>query len=265
MSKEYLLHTGNSDQERLDVLAEIYDKGSQDFLLNQLPKETSNLLEVGCGHGHIAFWLAKNFPTCNIIGIDSSEEQVTICKQYKSQHNISNTKFMVHDIVNKKLDQKLDAVHIRFLLMHIKDWDACFENILNSCKKGASILIEESGFPFVCLPEENELFKRANYLVNQLANRTELKYDCFPLLWKYIKHLNVKVESVQFNLPVLTTEREKSFPWRCFEQIRQPLIMTGLSSDQEITEIVTNLQKVAADPKEIILSWRLMQLHLKTK
>lgn len=38
MSKEYLLNTGNSDQERLDVLAEIYDKGSQDFLLHQLPK-----------------------------------------------------------------------------------------------------------------------------------------------------------------------------------------------------------------------------------
>lgn len=265
MSKEYLLNTGNSDQERLDVLAEIYDKGSQDFLLHQLPKEASNLLEIGCGHGHIAFWLAKNFPNCNIIGIDSSEEQVNICEQYKNQNNITNTEFMVHDIVNNQFNQKLDAVHIRFLLMHIKDWDSCFKNILNSCKKGASILIEESGFPFVCLPEENELFKRANFLVNELANRAGLNYNCFPLLWKYIQHLDVEVANVEFNLPALTTEREKSFPWRCFEQIRQPLIMTGLSSDQEVTEIVTYLQRLAADPNEIILSWRLMQLHLKTK
>ena len=97
--------------------------------------------------------------------------------------------------------------------MHIKDWDSCFKNILNSCKKGASILIEESGFPFVCLPEENELFKRANFLVNELANRAGLNYNCFPLLWKFIQNLDVEIANVEFNLPALTTERQKSFQW----------------------------------------------------
>lgn len=264
MSLEYLPNIGNADLERLSILAEAYEEGSQNFLLKHLPKDTQNLLDVGCGHGQMTFWLSKNYPQCSILGIDSSQEQIDICNEYSKQHNTNNVNFKLHNITDSELEEnKFDVVYIRFLLMHVRNWDVCLNNILKSCKKGALILIEEPGFPYECWPKDNEYFQRANDLVKQMADITSLNYDCFPKLWKKVQELNVSIKSIQFNMPALVTERQKSLPFISFEQIREPLISAGVINDQEFTTLLDNVRGLVKDPNYIMGGWRMMQLAIQ--
>ncbi|UYZ84929.1 class I SAM-dependent methyltransferase [Entomomonas sp. E2T0] len=266
MSLEYLPNIGGADQERLSILAEVYDEGSQNFLSKNLPKNTKRLLDIGCGHGQMAFWLSKNYPKCHILGIDSSQEQVDICNELSKQYNTNNVAFKLHNIADNELEEdKFDVVYIRFLLMHVRNWDACLNNILKSCKQGALILIEEPGFPYECWPKDNEYFQRANDLVKQMADIASLNYDCFPKLWQKVQELNVNIKNVQFNMPALVTERQKSFPFISFEQIREPLISAGVTNDQEFTTLISKIRELVKDPNYIMGSWRMMQLAIQKK
>lgn len=259
-TEEYLPYTGAYDQERLSLLSEIYDEGSRQFVSGLMPKDKVRLLDIGCGHGQMAFWLAEKYPNCEVVAIDSAQEQIDICNAYKKEKKLSNVNFKLHDISQSALDNEhFDIVYLRFILMHIKDWDTCINNILNSSKEGALILVEESGFPYECWPN-NKDFKRANDLVKELAQKTGLNYDCFPKLWEYVQNLDVNIHSIRFNLPALITNRQKRFPLLSFEQIRQPLISVGLVSAQEIDELILEMRKLACNPKYLIGSWRMMQL-----
>jgi len=262
-SQSYLLRVGDADRERLEVLASIYDPGSQDFLQRHLPAQARTLIDLGCGHGQLTCWMAKAFSRAWVYGLDLSDEQLSICEQNRVALDVPNVSFHRHDVLDPAPDiPQADAVYCRYLLLHLREWDTFFHNVLALCKPGGSLLIEEPGFPFFCYPR-HEALDRANALGQALTSRMGLRFDCIDPLWRYVHALDsVRVKAYSFSQPILATDRQKSLLWRSFTQIHQPLVSMGLCTGQEADSILAQLAHIAGDPLYVVGTLRMVQLHL---
>ncbi|MBA2654730.1 MAG: methyltransferase domain-containing protein [Gammaproteobacteria bacterium] len=66
-------------------------------LLDIQPK--AQILDVGCGMGSSAFYLAKNF-NANVSGITLSQKQVSIAQRAADQQNVKNVNFKIEDALS---------------------------------------------------------------------------------------------------------------------------------------------------------------------
>ncbi|CAG8688087.1 10574_t:CDS:2, partial [Ambispora gerdemannii] len=87
--------------------------------------QDSRILDFGCGAGTWAIEIAKEFPNCEVTGVD-------ISTFFPINNDTPNVKFLEHNFQeNLQLpfdDNTFDLVHMRFLLADVKEKD--FENVL---------------------------------------------------------------------------------------------------------------------------------------
>lgn len=83
------------------------EKPTFDKYINPLLKEDFKVLDVGCGEGRIIQYLiAKGIRESNIVGVDSSEELLSIARR-----KLPRVKFLHSDITNPKLSfEELDLI-----------------------------------------------------------------------------------------------------------------------------------------------------------
>lgn len=266
-NRSYLFNVGVADQERLAILAEVYGSGSQAFLQTHALPRARTVLDIGCGHGQMTFWMAQQLQARGgkVVGIDTSDEQLNICRGKRNTNDVANVQFLHHDMGSGSPDLgPFDLAYCRFLLMHVKEWDSFFQNVLASCRSGGSFILEEPAFPFFCLPER-ESVKRANTLANLLSTTIGLTFDCSARLWSYVQDLDVDVVDVKFSQPTLTTPQQKSLISRSFDQIKAPLLAAKLATAREIDDIATDLEALVHDPHSLIGGLRVMQLELRKR
>ncbi|MFP3516641.1 class I SAM-dependent methyltransferase [Pseudomonas sp. SIMBA_077] len=256
----YLLNVGEHDKTRLSILSDIYNSGSRTFIERSTSHAPTHILDIGCGHGQMTQWLAEQFPQAQVTGMDVSTEQLDMSRANCSLPNVS---FVQHDFTQGILKHtSVDLVYIRYVLLHIKDWQAFFDNLLQSIAPDAKILLEEPGFPFFCYPS-NEHLDKANRLGCQLTQQLGLNYDCIEPLWHTVTHCErFKINQVSFTQPLLKSPEEKSILWRSFIQIAQPLVALGFATEEEVSAIVDELFNIANDQHSIVGSLRLIQLDL---
>ncbi len=105
---------------RLDKVKKMYEEypypglgdNLKDFSLysSNLPKEfhlkkNLKILDAGCGTGHYSCTLGKIFPQATVVGIDLSEQSISIAKQLSSLHNVNNLELVQGDC-NESILQK---------------------------------------------------------------------------------------------------------------------------------------------------------------
>src|SRR5215831_15165068 len=59
----------------------------------------ARVLEIGCGRGDFALWLARKYPLAAITGIDFSNGAIAVALAKLSSHNL-NVQFLVDDAEN---------------------------------------------------------------------------------------------------------------------------------------------------------------------
>ncbi len=140
-SKHYAI-MNNIDLDSEDSLLNWY-KASYDYYdkyLRQHLKLSDDLkiLELGCGIGGFLYYLKKNGSE-NFLGVDISEEQLSICQKYVT------TKVVNEDVLNflKKQDHKYDLIVLLDLIEHLgKDKIIQFIELLyNTLKVNGRILL----------------------------------------------------------------------------------------------------------------------------
>lgn len=101
----------------------------------------NNILDAGCGKGVFTFWLAKNFPSAKVLGVDIEEDIV------KSNNNIAmlaermNCSFSVADISNLSFESTFDCIISIDNLEHIYDDRAGALSLYRSLSPGGLLLL----------------------------------------------------------------------------------------------------------------------------
>jgi 2-polyprenyl-3-methyl-5-hydroxy-6-metoxy-1,4-benzoquinol methylase len=156
-------------------------EGTEKFV--SLLKPHATILDVGCGGGTKAKWLASK--GLSVTGMDFSEEMVKI-----AQENVPEATFFVGDMLElDKRSEKYDAVFAQASLLHIPKKDVTkvltgFKNILND-KGIIYIAVKEIGEDKI----EEKTIKEGDY-----GYEYERFFSFFSMdeLKNYLKELEMK-------------------------------------------------------------------------
>ena len=97
-----MFNNSNFDEHQYERYDDIREK-----IVNEIPqKHYNNILEIGCGCGHMAEILAKKIPNAKVVGIDIVEDYINTAKNLFNDS--LNLEFLCQDY--KDLNSKFDMI-----------------------------------------------------------------------------------------------------------------------------------------------------------
>lgn len=101
-------------------------------------KGSQNLIDFGCGTGHLLAEIHKQYPEISLTGCDFSEESIRISRQL-----LPGVNFQVADIYNipEEMQNQFDIVINTEVLEHLAHPSSALKNLLKLLKNGKGILI----------------------------------------------------------------------------------------------------------------------------
>jgi ubiquinone/menaquinone biosynthesis C-methylase UbiE len=127
--------------ERLQAIERVFDPASHRRI--QATGITTNwqCLEVGAGAGSITQWLA------GVVGKEGKVIAVDVDTRFLSNIRLSNIEVLEADIRSLPLEKhSFDLVHVRYVLIHLADFQVALSKMLDLLKPGGWIVIEEPDF-----------------------------------------------------------------------------------------------------------------------
>lgn len=104
------------------------------------------VLEVGCGRGDFAIWLASKYPSAEIVGIDFSVSAIEIAKGRASDHG-SRVYFQVDDSQSLSFaDESFDYVISCECLEHVPQPDLMAREIFRIMRPGAEFILTTENY-----------------------------------------------------------------------------------------------------------------------
>ncbi|KAF4517278.1 hypothetical protein B566_EDAN008612, partial [Ephemera danica] len=109
-------------------------------------KPGQRVLDVGCGLGGSAFYLASKYGV-SVLGLDLSRNMINRAKEYLSMQDEAVKKlvsFDVQDILKVDLPpNSFDAVYSRDAILHIENKEKLFKRLFDWVKPGGELLITD--------------------------------------------------------------------------------------------------------------------------
>jgi len=129
------------ERDRLSALESLYD-GASRRLLNDLGLAAGwRCLEVGCGAGGIATWLADRVgETGHVIATD-------LDTRFLDGHGRANLEVRTHNIATDPVDEAaFDVIHARAVIEHVADREQVIKRLVAALRPGGWLLLEEVDF-----------------------------------------------------------------------------------------------------------------------
>merc|ERR1712095_247574 len=109
-------------------------------------KPGMRVLDIGCGTGGSAFFMAKHYGA-EVLGIDLSDNMLAIANEHKREmrkevQNLVTFRFLDATLAHFPAET-FDVVYSRDAIMHIADKEPLYEKILTWLKPGGSLLNSE--------------------------------------------------------------------------------------------------------------------------
>jgi len=214
MNKQYPLAVGEADRLRLERLNKLYNPLSQYFLLQNGLKVGMTVLEVGCGAGDMACWLAKTVgPEGKVVAIDSSPEQIAICEKKAKAQGFNNIQCLCMDVREMDtLSDRFDMTYGRWVIYFTPDPRLVFEKIISVLKPGGVLSYETASYlneGYFTSPEVPVVKKWFDY--GTRAMRSSVSDIAFGAkLYHLFVNLGLKKVNTLVNQPIMKTPEEKS-------------------------------------------------------
>lgn len=129
------------ERDRLGALESLFDGSSRRLLGDLGIDEGWHCLEVGCGGGSLARWLADRVGrTGHVLATD-------LDTRFLAGHGLANLEVRTHNVVTDPLDEgAFDLIHARAVLCHLRDREQVLKRLVAALKPGGRLLIEDVDF-----------------------------------------------------------------------------------------------------------------------
>jgi 2-polyprenyl-3-methyl-5-hydroxy-6-metoxy-1,4-benzoquinol methylase len=129
------------ERDRLGALEALFDSSSRRLLAALDLQEGMRCLEVGCGAGGIALWLAGQ------VGCSGHVLATDLDTRFIDGQGRANLDVLTHDVVTDRLaDDAFDLIHARAVLEHIPARDDVLRAMVAALKPGGRLLLEDVDF-----------------------------------------------------------------------------------------------------------------------
>jgi ubiquinone/menaquinone biosynthesis C-methylase UbiE len=246
------------ERDRLSALESLFDDATKRYMKERGLREGWRCLEIGCGAGGIARWLAEQVgETGQVVATDLDTRFLEEQKDLEVR---------THNIVTDPLEENaFDLIHARAVLEHIPARVEVLKRLANALKPGGWLLIEDVDFAG---PTATAL---AQYIWPRHAEKAmERIYLATAALFKAIgadASYGRQLPTALVNLGLVNVEAELHAPvvvggseqWTrgTIEQLAGRLVTTGLASQDDIDLFLTTTAEPSTHyvPPLMVSAW----------
>lgn len=143
-SDHYAMGRSSSERERLSYQDRVYGPHSEHFLRCAGLAEGMRVLDVGCGTGTTSRLIARLVGTRgHVLGIDEDAAALEAAREAAAGAGLRNVQFSVSAIEDLALDQPVDALFGRLILMHLDDPAAALKHLAAFVRPGGIVSFQE--------------------------------------------------------------------------------------------------------------------------
>lgn len=142
--RPYLLGHSETELDRLIQQAHFFGELTGQVLHRAGLKPGMRVLDAGCGAGDVAFLAASMVgPAGEVIGVDKSPEAVALASQRARAAGLTNVRFIAQDLSELSLDEPVDALIGRLVLMYFADPAVLLRRLAGLVKPGGLVAFQD--------------------------------------------------------------------------------------------------------------------------
>lgn len=141
----YVLGHADAEVQRLLLQGRLYDHYTEHALRLAGLRPGMRVLDVGSGPGDVSFVAARLVgPTGSVLGVDAAPEMIELARARAAEHGLSTVRFSQSTIDAIDLDEPVDAIVGRLILMHLPDPAAALRRLSAFVRPGGVIAFSEN-------------------------------------------------------------------------------------------------------------------------
>jgi len=248
-SEHYILATGGKDLERLRLLHQVYGSGTESMFHRVGLSKGLRVLEVGCGSGNIACWVAEQVgPGGSVVAIDNSPGQIEQARKQAQSRGLRNIEFQVADAYSPRLPEgSFDLAYCRLVLMHLTDPGAGLRAMRSLVKPGGKVACEEMDLGhWLCDPPTTAL-TRFFELNKALGKRRGENFQLGASLHRLFREVGFGRPEVGANFTLALRGEQKHVLGLTFIEFAPELVREGITTQAEADQVASELMKLADD------------------
>ena len=147
----YLLGHVDAEIGRLLLQARLYDDFTEHALRLAGLRPGMRVLDVGCGPGDVAFIAARLVgPRGTVLGVDAAPDVIDFARMRAAEQRLDTVRFESSAIASLRLDEPVDAVIGRLILMHLPEPVAALRQL--------AALVRPGGVVAFCEPDTTGVY-----------------------------------------------------------------------------------------------------------
>lgn len=157
----YLLGHDDVEVRRLLLQGRLYNEYTEHALRLAGLRPGMRVLDVGCGPGDVSFIAARLVgPTGTVLGVDAAPEMIALARDRAAEQDLPAVQFTQAAIDDIALNEPVDAVVGRLILMHVPDPAATVRHLSARVRPGGTIAFSENDITGARSTPDMPLFRR---------------------------------------------------------------------------------------------------------
>ena len=235
------------ERDRLAGIEFLFDSYSTQRLAGLGVREGWHCLEVGCGAGGVALWLAGQ------VGSTGRVLATDLDPRFLDGHGRANLEVRKHDIVTDPLEEAaFDLAHARAVLEHIPDRQRALERMISAVRPGGWLVLEAIDFGgvmaaamahYVDPPERAPVFERTIRAIEAVAATAGADANFGARLIRTLTDAGLVNIAAEARTPIVAGGTENWIPGTV-EHLAEHMVRTGLVTVSDIESVLA----MTADP-----------------
>ncbi|SFK94715.1 class I SAM-dependent methyltransferase [Amycolatopsis sacchari] len=144
MTDEYVMGRNTAETERLRVQGAIFAEHSAHLFRLAGIAPGMRVLDVGCGAGDVSRLLSGIVgPAGSVLGVDVDAAVLDVAATRADEAGLSNVSFMQADLRELRLDERVDALAGRLILMHLPEPAETVRALSHHVRPGGMVTFQE--------------------------------------------------------------------------------------------------------------------------
>ncbi len=204
-------------------------------------------------------------PEGRAIGTDTDGKILALARKDAEAANVANAEFQRADACVCLCQEEFDLVYARFLLSHLSKAQNCLAAMVETCRPGGIILIEDTDFSgSFCYPR-CPAYERYKELYQKVVQRGGGDPDIGPKLPAMFRRAAIQVVELNVIQPVHIHGEGKLMAPITMSRISGAVSAEGLATEEEVQQILSELNDAAADCETVMSLPRIFQVWGKRR